>query len=65
MGPKRKKSLGRAIVKKVQFAHGRKGIGTRVVLEDGWTMTFIGPMSKAQAIKEAEWHKSRGEKSEP
>jgi len=53
-------------VKKVQLHSGRMilGIGTRVVLEDGWTMTFIGPMAKGEALRQAEAHRARGERSE-
>jgi hypothetical protein len=50
-------------VSKVHFAGGR-GIGTRVVLEDGWAMTFIGPMAKGEALRQAEAHRARGERSE-
>jgi hypothetical protein len=54
----------KASVTKVHFERGRKGIGTRVVLEDGWTMTFVGPVGKHEAMKQARWHRDRGERSE-
>lgn len=52
------------IVTKVNLFGRGRGIGTRVRLKDGWTMTFVGPVSKGKAIKQAEWHRGRGERSE-
>jgi hypothetical protein len=51
---------------RVEKVHPFRGnaVATRVTLEDGWRMTFIGPMSKSKAIRQAEWHRSRGERSE-
>lgn len=55
-----------AVVTKVRFERNGRfhGVGTRVVLPGGWTMTFIGPMTKSEAVRQAEWHRARGEKSE-
>ena len=58
---------GKTTVEKVRFSgpSGRfHGVGTRVRFADGWTMTFMGPVTKGQAVKQATWHRSRGEASE-
>jgi hypothetical protein len=54
---------GVSVTKVYPFGRGR-GVGTRVVLEDGWTMTFVGPVAKGVAIRQAEHHRSRGTRSE-
>ncbi len=61
---RRKRPLG--LVTKVRFHRGGRfhGIGTRVVLPDGYTCTFMGPVAKGAAIEEAELHRSRGKPSE-
>ena len=53
-------------VEKIRFSGegGFHGVGTRVTFADGWTMTFMGPVSKTEAIKQAAWHRSRGMSSE-
>jgi hypothetical protein len=59
--------MPKATVSKVRFQtpSGRfAGIGTRVVLEDGYTATFVGPISKARAIQSTEYQRSRGLPSE-
>jgi hypothetical protein len=60
--------MPKATVSKVRFQtpSGRfAGIGTRVVLEDGYTATFVGPpASKARAIQNAEYQRSKGLPSE-
>ena len=50
-------------VTKVHLFGGR-GIGTRVVLEDGFTITFVGPARPKAAIDQARKHRARGEESE-
>ena len=55
--------LGVSVTKVYPFGPGR-GVGTRVVLADGWTMTFVGPVGKHEAVKQAEMHRARGERSE-
>jgi hypothetical protein len=59
--------MSSAVVTKVRFEGtngGCRGIGARVTLPCGWTMTFMGPAGKRVLIRLAEWHKARGTKSE-
>ena len=54
-------------VTKVRFKGpdgGFRGVGTRVVLEDGWTTTFMGAVPKGEALRQAQKHRERGERSE-
>jgi hypothetical protein len=51
------------ITKVYPFGKGH-GVGTKVVLEDGWTMTFVGAVPKGEALRQAQAHRERGERSE-
>jgi hypothetical protein len=62
-GRSRRALPGVSVTKVYPFGKGR-GVGMRVVLEDGWTMTFIGPSSKGEALRQAQAHRARGERSE-
>lgn len=54
---------GVKVTKVYPFGQGH-GIGTRVVLEDGWQITFLGPVAKGRAVEQAKMHRARGERSE-
>lgn len=50
-------------VTKVHLFGGR-GVGTKVILEDGYTITFVGPSPIKPAIDQARRHRAQGYKSE-
>lgn len=59
----RASASGKARIEKVRFKtpSGRPaGIGTRVTLPSGYTTIFIGPISKRQAIEQAEAMRAKG-----
>jgi hypothetical protein len=47
----------------VQNARGRI-VKTRVTLEDGFHVTFDAPLSKREAVRQAEYQRARGYQSE-
>lgn len=40
------------------------GVVTRITLPDGFRMTFLGPMGKREAIRQAVYHRAKGHPSE-